>query len=292
MRVLEGKVVLDLCGRYPEAYTTMFLGDFGAKVIKIDRSSKPLVGTADERFAAYYALDRNKKSIVINLKKPEGLKIFYKLAEKADVLVEGFRPGVMDQLGAGYDALRKINGCLVYCSLSGYGQNGPYVNLPGHDSNFTAIGWCLSLIGKKKGRPYLPINLMVIWLVLGFMLLSASFWPLFLGKKQIAVSSLILLIWTEFSLLSATVSFYFVSSVVLRLGETLTTGSSPWINVFECKDEEYITLGCLEPKVWENLCKALRPDELLAYTPTKSLPQEKQDGIISRLEKIFLSKTS
>lgn len=109
MVVLEGTAALDLYGLYRGAYTTMFLGDFGAEVIKIDRSSKPLVGGGDGQFPAYYTLDHNKKSITINLKNPDGLKAFYELVEQADVLVEGFRPGVMDRIGAGYNALKKIN---------------------------------------------------------------------------------------------------------------------------------------------------------------------------------------
>lgn len=293
MRVLEGTVVLDLCGRYPGAYTTMFLGDFGAKVIKIDRASKPLVGSADERFAAYYALDRNKKSIVINLKNPEGLKIFYTLVEQADVLVEGFRPGAMDRLNAGYNALKKINERLVYCSLSGYGQTGPYASLPGHDLNYTAIGGCLSLIGEKKGRPYLPGNFIGDMAGAGLHGAIGILLAL-IAREKTGCGQFVDIAYLDgvLSLLSATASFYFASGAVPRRGETLTTGSSPWINLFKCKDEEYITIGCLEPHLWENLCKVLEQNELLAYTSTNPPHQEKQDEIISILAKIFLTKTS
>jgi len=126
MQALEEIVVLDLTRRYPGAYSTMFLGDFGAEVIKVDppglASFRPDIDTNSELFTAQLAVDRNKRSMILNLKAEEGLEVFYKLVKRADVLVEGFRPGLMKRLKADYETLKEINPRLIYCSMSGYGQ--------------------------------------------------------------------------------------------------------------------------------------------------------------------------
>jgi crotonobetainyl-CoA:carnitine CoA-transferase CaiB-like acyl-CoA transferase len=145
MLALDRILVLDLNRRYPGAYTAMFLGDFGAEVIKIDSPGSyfgvPGVDTTTEEFAAYYAPDRNKRSIVLNLREEKGLEAFYRLAKNADVLIEGFRPGIMKSRKGDYDTLKEINPRLIYCSLTGFGPDGPYADIPAHDMNYCAIEW-------------------------------------------------------------------------------------------------------------------------------------------------------
>jgi len=141
MLALEGIKVLDLCRNTPGMFCTMVLGDLGADVLMVER---PLSGDraeyeeaifgvndleAEQRRAAYNALQRNKRSIALNLKDPEARDVFYRLAESADVVVEGFRPGVVDRLGVGYQKVAEINPRIVYCSISGYGQDGPYAGM-------------------------------------------------------------------------------------------------------------------------------------------------------------------
>lgn len=167
MQPLEGVVVLDLSRRYSGAYTAMLLGDFGANVIKVDppglTSSLPDIDTTSDRYAAFYSFDRNKKSIVLNLKAEEGRKVLFNLVEKADVLIEGFRPGVMERMGAGYNTLKDINPMLIYCAVTGYGQSGPYAQLPGHDMNYIALGGALSMIGLKEGNHVFQVTTWQIW---------------------------------------------------------------------------------------------------------------------------------
>jgi len=150
---LEGIKILELIRVAPGAFCTMMLADMGAEVLKIET---PLVeasaaaaqqAAADARRAAFQFVNRNKRSIAINLKHAAGQKILHQLAAEADVVVEGFRPGVMARLGGDYATLSHLNPRLIYCSLSGFGQDGPYRDLPAHDLNYLAIGGVLNLIG-------------------------------------------------------------------------------------------------------------------------------------------------
>ncbi|HSR09889.1 MAG TPA: CaiB/BaiF CoA-transferase family protein, partial [Thermodesulfobacteriota bacterium] len=162
MRPLEGIKVLDLTRLLPGPYGTMMLGDFGAEVIKIEEPEQgdyarwylPHINKIGSR---HLLLNRNKKSVTLNLKKPEGRAILLKMVEKgADVLIEQFRPGVMDRLGVGYKDLQKVNPRLIYCALTGFGQDGPYRDLAGHDINYIGIGGILGLTGPKGGPPAIP----------------------------------------------------------------------------------------------------------------------------------------
>ena len=293
MLALEGLVVLDLARRYPGAYSAMFFADFGAEVIKVD----PPVGclpiqpenVSEEKFAAYYASDRNKKSIILNLKSDEGREAFHRLVKKADVLIEGFSPGVMKRLKTDYDTLKTINPRLIYCSLTGYGHDGPYAHMPGHDMNYSAIGGALSLVGERGGRPYLVSNLLadmagaglhsVIGILIALMARERT------GRGQFVDISYV---DGVISLLAMDASFYLATGKVPRRGETLTTGGAPWGNIYRCKDGEYITLGCAEPHFWVNLCRALGREDLIPYhTP----PEEKREEVISALAEIFLTRT-
>ena len=171
MQALEGIKVLDFCRNAPGMFATTVLADLGADVLMIERpmdetraAYEKLVagidGIEDERrHAAFNALQRNKRSIALNLKEPDAQKIFHKLAETADVVVEGFRPGVMDRLGAGYEKVRSINPRVVYCSVSGYGQDGPYSQMAGHDINYISFAGALGLIGPHDGKPSIPLDL-------------------------------------------------------------------------------------------------------------------------------------
>lgn len=167
-QALEGIKILDLSRVPPGDFCTMFLGDMGAEVLKIEpppdmarRAGSGLspIGEVRRMEAAYNPLNRNKKSMGLNLRSEEGCHIFYRLTEKADVIVEGFRPGVVKRLGVDYETVMKINPRIIYCSISGYGQDGPYQNLPGHDINYISIGGVLGLISEKERRPVIPLNL-------------------------------------------------------------------------------------------------------------------------------------
>ena len=295
MQALEGLVVLDFNGIYPGAFSAMLLGDFGADVIRIDRppvsSGGMQMDYATEEAAAYTTVHRNKRSIVLDMKSDGGQAVLQKLAAKADILIEGFRPGVMGRLKADYDTLSEINPGLIYCSLSGFGTSGPYVNAPAHDMNYISIGGVLSVIGERNGYPVLPSNYIadlggaaLHGLVGILMALQARERT---GRGQhIDIAYLD----TVVSLLSLEAPHYFRSGRVPRRGETVLTGSVPWVKVYKCGDGEYVTIACLEPHFWVNLCRLLDREDLIEYQGSVR-SQEELDDVSAQLAEVFLSRT-
>lgn len=292
MSALSGITVLDLSRRYPGAYTSMFLGDFGADVIKIDppKAVVPaVIAELDtEKFAAHWAPDRNKRSIILDLKKDEARAVFYRLVRRADVLVECFRPQATKRLGADYETLKEINSRLIYCSLTGYGHDGPYANVPGHDMNYIAMSGALSLIGPRNGPPFLPSNFLadmagaglhgVIGILLALQARDRT------GRGQFVDVSFV---DGVMSLMVGDISRYFASGIAPRRGETAENGGSPWANVYKCKDGEYVALGCGETHFWENLCQAIGKKHLI---PRQNPPPEELDGVVSELANVFISR--
>ena len=244
----------------------MFLADYGADVLKIDTPEPGRArDAAEERRAAFAFVNRNKRSMTLNMKSPEGQAVFRKLAAGADVIVEGFRPGVMDRLGAGYQAIRELNPRIIYCSLSGFGQDGPYRNYPAHDMNYLSLAGVLNLIGEAGSKkPVIPLNLVADYAgaslhgALGIAL--ALFARERTGRGQhVDISYLD----TTLSLLAATpnMRFFFSDGVAPNRGEGFLGGSYPYYAIYETRDNKLLTIGCTEPWLWENFCKAIeRPD--------------------------------
>jgi len=304
MQVLEDLTVLDLSNLVPGALCTMILADMGAEVIKIE-PPKPFPiadigyspdGEERRREASFWTLNRNKKSLAINLKAAEGKKVIYRLAEKADVLIEGYRPGVVERLGVDYKTISKINPNIIYCSLSGYGQDGPYRLYSGHDVNYISMTGALGAIGPADGPPSIPLNLIgdfggaslygTISILLAYLARQKT------GKGQYIDHAYLdgaLHMMTWFT------QRYFYNGTVLKRGGSHLNGSFPYYGAYETKDGKYLSIGCVEPKFWENLMNALGNEE---YTPlcwsaedTYREPTEKQMEITAYLKKVFLTKT-
>ena len=278
MQALEGIKVLDFCRNAPGMFATTVLADLGADVLMIERpmdetraAYEKLVagidGEDDERrHAAFNALQRNKRSLALNLKRFEAQKIFQKLAETADVVVEGFRPGVMDRLGAGYEKVRSINPRAVYCSVSGYGQDGPYSQMAGHDINYISFAGALGLIGPQNGRPAIPLNLIADYAGGGLCgavgILAALMAREKTGKGQyvdIAMSEGVLY------MLSGLVSDVLSRGILAERGGTRLNGGAPYYNVYRTKDDKYFSIAAIEPWFWENLCRSVGLEDLLPY---------------------------
>lgn len=293
MSALDGLTVLDLNRRYPGALATMFLADFGARVIKIDPPGStfaiPDIDTGSAEFAAHFALDRNKESIELNLKSDEGREAFYRLCKKADVLVEGYRPGVMQRLKADYATLQEINPRLVYCSVTGYGQDGPYSQLPGHDQNYCAIAGALSLIGPKNGPPYFASNMLADAGGAG-MHAAVGILIALMGRERTGEGQFVDVSYLDgvISLMAYDASYYLFNGKVPMRGETINTGGAAWANNYRCRDGEYFTLACLEPHFWENLCRAVGREDLI---PFQNPTPEQRDEISGILSHMFLEKT-
>ncbi len=265
MGVLDGIKILELARVPPAELPGMMLADMGAEVLKIETpdAERPS-GPEWVRRTIFNFTNRNKRSMTLNLKSPEGQAIFRKLATTADVLVEGFRPGVMQRLGADYETLAKLNPRLIYCSLSGFGQDGPYKNHPAHDMNYLSLAGVLNLIGEPDRKPAIPLNLVADYAgaslhgALGIVL--ALFARERTGRGQhVDVAYLD----TTVSLLAATpnMRFFFSDGMAPRRGEGFLGGSYPYYAIYETRDGKLLTIGCTEPWLWENFCKAIgRPD--------------------------------
>ncbi|MDD5093940.1 MAG: CoA transferase [Dehalococcoidia bacterium] len=302
MLPLEGIRILDMSRLPPCSQATMYLADMGAEVIKIEATAaagERAVGYASEpsppmtkagmRISAYNALNRNKKSLGLNLKSDDGRQIFHKLAETADVVFEGFRPGVTKRLGVDYETIRKINPKIIYCSLTGYGQTGPYASLPGHDINYIALGGALGLIGSEKSDPVIPLGfvgdaaggtLHAVIAILGALA----------AREKSGVGQYIDVALTDgvVSLLGMLSVWYFQNGDIPKRGHIAASGDFPEYGVYQTKDGGYVALGAMEPYFWENVCKEVGREDLIPAP--KELGKESEE-IRETMRKIFLTKT-
>ncbi|MFH1351619.1 MAG: CaiB/BaiF CoA-transferase family protein [Pseudomonadota bacterium] len=293
---LEKIRILDFTMLLPGPWTTLFLADFGAEVIKVE---EPKAGDYIRWFPPFYKdisarhllVNRNKKSMKLNLKTEEGKKIARRLVGTADILVEGFRPGVMDRLGLGYEEASKINPGIIYCSISGYGQDGPYKNMVGHDMNYLGIAGILDISGEGDGPPALSgvqisdIASGGMMAVMGIMI--ALYARTKTGKGQyIDVSMLD----GNMALLYATAGDYFTTGIPPRRGETTVSrvlGGYACYSIYETKGGGYITVGPLEEKFWATLCRKIDREDLIE----QQFVSEKQDEIKEALRQIFITRT-
>lgn len=289
MLALDHLKVLDVSRGYPPAYSAMFLGDFGAEVIRVDRPEPAMPGLTSEAHSAFNPWQRNKKSVVLNLKDPAGRKVFHRMVETADVVIENNRPGVMKRLGCGYDDLMKINPRLIYCGCSGFGQDGPYVTRPGHDMNYIAIAGALSIIGARDGAPAFPSNFIAdmagcgLHAVIG--ILTAIIARDKTGKGQYVDIS-----YTDgvMSLMMSDFTGYFMHGHVPKRGETGLTGGMLCVQVYKCKDGEYFTVASIEKHLWDTFCDCIeRPD----LKDKSHVMGEEKDRIVAELTELFLTKS-
>ena len=263
--------VLELTRVGPGAFCTMMLADMGAQVLKVEAPpSGKLAGsgaspTPDQaRKLATNFTNRNKKSVTLNLKEAAGQAILHNLATDYDVLVEGFRPGVMQRLGGDYTTLSELNPRLVYCSLSGFGQDGPYRDYPAHDLNYLALAGVLGLIGQPEGPPAIPLNIIADYAGASMHGVTGIMFALFArertGKGQLVDVSYL---DTTISLLAATpnVRDYFAEGTLPGRGKGVFGGGFAYYSVYNTRDNKQLSIGCTEPWLWHNLCDALgRPD--------------------------------
>ena len=271
---LDGIKVLELVRVAPGAFATMMLADMGADVLKVetppatDSTSDAEAKKEEARRAAFSFVNRNKRSIAVNLKHPDGQKLLHELVTDADVLVEGFRPGVMARLGGDYETLSQINPRLIYCSLSGFGQDGPYQQYPAHDINYLAISGVLNLIGQAGQPPSIPLNIVadyagasmhgVVGILMALMARQQT------GRGQMVDVSYL---DTTVALLAATpvLRDYFFNGATCGRGEGALGGSYPYYSTYETADNKLISVGCTEPWLWKNFCRAIGREDLERY---------------------------
>lgn len=273
---LHGVRVLDLSIYPPGAFATMLLADFGAEVTAVEPPARlstvrqpSLVATDgppgwdnEQRLLAFNPLRRNKRSVVIDLKSPDGVRIVRRLAAGADVVIEGFRPGVADRLGIGYEQLREDNSALVYCSVTGYGQDGPRRREAGHDLNYIATSGLLSLVGSRAGDLAIPVNVAGDFAGGGLMAAYGVLLALWAAREtgqgqhvDVAMSE------GSLALLATQVGRTLAGERAPEAGRGRLTGRNPNYNVYRCKDERWVAVGCVEPEFWQAFCTQMgRPD--------------------------------
>ena len=293
MSIMKGMKVIDLCRSYPPAFAAMFMADFGAEVIRVDRPGYelpfPIPCTPDE-MSAYYALDRNKKSLTVNLKMEEGRELFYRLTKEADVILENSRPGTMDRLGIGYERIKSMNPKIVYCSVSGYGKDGPYSMKPGHDVNYLSIAGTLAMIGEKGRPPVMPGNLVADMAGAGLYPLIGILFAL-LNREKTGEGQFIDISYTDavFSLMSFETAMLLMTGIKPRRGETLRTGSEPCMGVYETKDGKWFSIALVESFLWNNFCRATDREDLLPHQ--WPMTEERRQENFKILRELFKTKT-
>ncbi|MDA0262647.1 MAG: CaiB/BaiF CoA-transferase family protein [Chloroflexi bacterium] len=301
MLALEGIKVLDFCRNAPGMFCTMILADLGAEVLMIERPMDEarsayekivagIDGPEDERrHAAFNALQRNKRSIALNLKEPEAQQIFHKLAETADVVVEGFRPGVMDRLGAGYEQVKAINPRTVYCSVSGYGQDGPYAQMAGHDINYISFAGALGLIGPENGRPSIPLNLIADYAG-GGLCGAVGILAALTARNKTGVGQYVDIAMSEgvLYMLSGLITDVQSQGTSAARGGNRLNGGAPYYNVYQTKDGKHFSIAAIEPWFWENLCQAL---DLPGLLPHQNATGAKKAEVEAALAAAFLTRT-
>ena len=273
MGALEGLKILDFSTLLPGPYATMMLADMGAEVLKISSAGRPDLVVNYEPFiedsgisACQAWLGRNKKTMFLNLRTPEAREIIKELIMEYDIILEQFRPGVMNRLGIGYEELKAINPRLIYCALTGYGQTGPLRDAAGHDINYLARSGIISHAGKQKSGPSL-MNFQIADVAVGSMnsvigILAAVYHRNMTGKGQ----------FVDVSMLDGCIPFnsldgagFLVSGKQPGREQELLNGGCLY-DYYETKDGEYMSVGSLEPKFWKEFCKAIEREDLIPET--------------------------
>ena len=267
----SGLRFLDLSRLLPGPYCSLLFADLGAEVIKVEepgrgdyaRRTPPLWG--ESGVGTYFLLlNRNKKSLSLNLKTEAGKAIFRRLVESADVLLESFRPGVMDRLELGWAQLRSLNPRLVYCALSGYGQDGPYRDLVGHDINYMGYAGALAVGGPRGGPPEIP-GVQAADLGGGALLAAFAIAAALVHRQASGEGQFIDAAMTDgvVSWLAPYLGPLFASGCVARRGEERLNGGWPCYGIYEAADGRYVTFGALEPQFWANFCRLVGREDLL-----------------------------
>jgi alpha-methylacyl-CoA racemase len=288
--------VLDLSRLLPGGFCSLLLADFGAEVLKVEDTGMgdyvrwaipKYEGAEDSASAAYFlALNRGKKSIRINLKSEEGREVLLKLVKEYDVVLESFRPGVLDRLGVGYERMKQENPRLVYCAITGYGQDGPYRDRSGHDMNYLGLVGLLGLTGDKEGPPVQAAG-QIADLGGGALMAAFGIMAALRERDRSGEGQLVDVSMADGSLswLAMVAAKYFADKVPPHRGDLELAGSLVCYRPYACADG-YVTLGALEPKFWQAWCRGIGREDLIEK-------QFERPGseTHAEVERIFLERT-
>jgi crotonobetainyl-CoA:carnitine CoA-transferase CaiB-like acyl-CoA transferase len=286
MNLLDGVRILDLSRLLPGPYCTRLLADLGAEVIKVEEPGRgdyirSLAPFENGVSVAFELLNRGKKSIALNLETEQGQEILQKLAAEADVLLESYRPGTAKKLGCDFESIRRVNQRIVYCSLTAFGQTGPYKDLPGHDINCLALSGFLSLNGKDE--PVVPA-LQVGDLAGGMLAALTIMTALFARRKRNEAQ------YIDVSMLDVLLS-WLILPLALHMGgnASMLAGELPFYRLYRTLDSRFLAVGAIEPQFWEELCKLInRPD----LTPDQYSSGPRRKEVVEAVQSALARKTS
>ena len=271
--------VLDMSRLLPGPFCTRMFADMGADVIKIEEPvkgdySRDFVPRRGDFSCWFMEVNRNKKSVALDLKQEQDRAVFLELVRTADVVMESFRPGVLQKLGVDFSEAKKMNPRIVYCSITGYGKKGPLVKQADHDIGYQSLAGLISLSGEKDGSPSIPGVLaadMQASAMAGMAILAALRHADRTGEGQeISIS----LFDTCLALVPGVSATYFGNGFVNMRGNNWLSGANPNYNVYRTKDGRYMSVGCLEEKFWANLCGVLgRLDLVTAIREEANYPR-------------------
>jgi crotonobetainyl-CoA:carnitine CoA-transferase CaiB-like acyl-CoA transferase len=291
---LTGMKILDLSRLLPGPYCSLIMGDLGADVLKIEdpkrgdymRWWEPRV---HKQSAFFLMINRNKRSMKLNLKTDWGKEIFLRLVRQHDVVLEGFRPGVMERLGLGYGTLKKENPGLIYCALTGYGYTGPYRDRAGHDLNYLSLSGVLGTTGTKGGPPVIP-GVQIADIGGGAMLATLGILAAYIARQETGRGQFIdvSMLDGSFAWLPVPVGKTLCDGEDPKPGDSFLTGRYACYRIYETKDGRFMGLGALEPQFWEAFCKLVNRKDLVRHQFAEG---EKQEHLISEVSKIFKEKT-
>jgi crotonobetainyl-CoA:carnitine CoA-transferase CaiB-like acyl-CoA transferase len=279
---LAGITVIDLSRLLPGPYCSMILADHGARVIAVE----------DRKFLAdgmfFHSVNRNKEHMALNLKHPQGREIFYRLVKACDVVIEGFRPGVVRRLGVDYDSVKAVNPAVIYCAISGYGQTGPLRDRAGHDVNYLALSGLLNLMGASDRPPSIP-GVQIADMAGGGMNAAIGILLALLARERTGRGQYIDISMTDgcVALLPLVLYFYQLSGQEPVRGNALLAHRYACYNTYETADARFISIGALEHRFWEQLCSRLGLAEFVSLQYDETHREE----ITARLRAVFKQKT-
>ncbi len=298
-QALEDIKVLDLSRILAMPYCSMMLGDLGAEIIRVERP-----GTGDEtrnwgppwagdQSAYYLSINRNKKSITVDLKKREGQEIIRRLAKRSDILLENFLPGSLAEMGLDYESLQAINPGIIYASLTGYGQTGPCKDQPGWDFIIQAQGGVMSITGEPNGPP-LKVGVAIVDITAGFFASTAILAALHYREKTGLGQHIdIALLDTQVAWLANQAGNFLVSGKVPRRLGNAHPNIVPY-ETFQAKDGIYIALGVGSNAQWQKFCRLARLEHLMNDSRYATNPKrvENRQELVTYLQQVFREKTS
>jgi crotonobetainyl-CoA:carnitine CoA-transferase CaiB-like acyl-CoA transferase len=279
---LDGITVIDLSRLLPGPYCSMILADHGARVIAVE--NKRFI--ADGLF--FNTINRNKEHMSLNLKTEAGKQIFFRLIEKADVLLEGFRPGVVDRLGADYESVRKVNPEIIYCSITGYGQDGPFRDRVGHDVNYLSYAGVLDLMGEPDRPPSIP-GIQIADIAAGGMNAAIGILLALFAREKTGRGQYIDISMTDGMVGFLPVALYFrqLTGKDPRRADAPLSHRYACYNTYETADGRFLSIGAVENRFWKRLCDHLD----VAEYGTLQYDDSRRREILEFMRSTFKKKT-